>query len=187
MPPRSEISPYLSSSLQIACAALLVVGTGCSGPYIRSQQTAYQSAPKGEYAAHVSESGTGVDCGLGCDDGQLRLGLPRFVLHAISGPFIPREIVDPYQSTVHPPHSKFHPVPTRPVFAPLRQIGPLAPTSPEGPLAPTRPEGPPAPTEMLPPPTYRTTHRVVRPTRPAQRPSQGSVRAGTDEARFVEL
>ena len=121
MQTRSQILPFLNSSWQFACAAFLVLGTGCSGPYIRSQQNAYQAAPHGEHSEHALVSEIDVDCGHGCDDGQLKLGLPQFFLHAISGPFVPQEIVDPYQSTALPPHSKFHPVPTRQVFAPMRE------------------------------------------------------------------
>jgi hypothetical protein len=120
---RSANVLFLSSSLQLVFAALSVAWTGCCGPYICSQQAAYSSASKGQLLPLQSDCGKGVDCGQGCNHGQLKLGLPRPLLHAISGPFVPHEIVDPYQSTVQVPHSKFHPVPTRPVFAPLDEIG----------------------------------------------------------------
>ena len=100
---QSVIRPFLCWSLRFAFVALLVAGTGCAGPYIRSQQTAYQTDPKGQISHLASDCGKGGDCGHGCSDGQLKLGLPPSILHAISGPFVPREIVDPYQSTAHPP------------------------------------------------------------------------------------
>lgn len=110
-------------------AGLLLPLTGCCGPYICSQQNLYAPTGKG-HPGHA-------DCGKGgcepCSDGQLKLGLPRPILHAISGPFLPHGIADPYQATTHPPHSKFHPVPTGPVFAPRNAYLPtLAPTTAPG-------------------------------------------------------
>ncbi len=195
---RFAIGPFLSSSFQFGLAALLVSWTGCSGPYIRSQQFAYSSAPNTQQTHLASDCENGVDCGHGCIDGQLKLGLPRTILHAISGPFVPHEIVDPYQSTAHPPHSKFHPVPTRPVFAPLRLNGTPAATGqnganqlpqPSSPSIEASPSLPPSPTpaEMLPPPGNQASHRAVRSVRHSLRRPRPSTRAASEDGRFVEL
>jgi len=114
--------------------------------------------------------GSGGQCGGACVDGQLKLGLPHPILHAIAGPFLPRAIADPYQATVTPPHSKFHPVPTRPVFSPVSQFGPLSQTGPgyfleAGPTLAI----PPAGSSQIGPSQIGPSH-VVPPSSPEPRP-----------------
>ena len=168
MQPRSVNDPFLSTSLQLVLAALVVAWTGCCGPYIRSQQSAYLPASEGHIPHPASGCGKGIDCAQGCYDGQLKLGLPQPILQAISGPFVPHEIVDPYQSTMHPPHSKFHPIPTRPVFTRLRE------TSTPGPVrSGFMPQ--PCPTCVIPPAG-----------RPTLAPQESEPRSGLDDPRRDE-
>lgn len=101
--------------------------TGCCGPYIGSQRGADFLPAAGRVPHVASDCEADCGCGQGFPDGERRRGLPSRILHAVAGPFTPHAIADPYQSAAHPPHSKFHPVPTRPVFAPLHEPSPLAP------------------------------------------------------------
>ncbi len=101
--------------------AALVVSAGCCAPLIRSDRLVDQPSPsvaKGEEAAS-----TEVAIPLFPDR---LVGICRPLLHYLAGPFTPQETIDQYQSAVQPPHSKFHPVPTRPVFAPQPyELGPV--------------------------------------------------------------
>ena len=92
----------------------LAAGSGCASPLLLSErysakQTCHEHVP-----------------GAACASCQEQHGIRR-ALPYVAGPFLPR-YGDPalisQPATLQPPHSKFHPVPTRPVFERQPQYAP---------------------------------------------------------------
>lgn len=104
----------LKRCLWFACVATFAVTGGCAGPLLRSQRL-----PHAEPDCHGHESR------------QRLRDVTRAALPYVAGPFLaPHHARTQYsveQATIRPPHSKFHPVPTRPVFEPQAASRPPQP------------------------------------------------------------
>jgi len=99
--------PYFSPTATLWLASILLAWTPLSGcvSIVRSERLEVGVPPKSALAP---------DSVPLIPDGIQALCQP--ILHRLAQPFIPREVAERDQPTVRPPHSKFHPVPTQPVF-----------------------------------------------------------------------
>jgi len=96
--------------VRVALCATVAV-TGCCSPLVRSQRLTDGLG----FAESKPPPLPGAASPILFDR---VLALCRPALHRFAGPFTRRDTAAQYQETIRPPHSKFHPVPTRPVFAP---------------------------------------------------------------------
>ena len=111
--PQSCLRPSTTTWLGgITLVPLLLAG--CCVPLVRSDRLDAGISPTSVAAA---------DCDPLIPDGIYAACQPA--LHFLAGPFVPRDAAEQYQSTIRPPHAKFHPVPTRPVFASRMSVPPL--------------------------------------------------------------
>ena len=100
--------------------------SGCCGPLLRSERFTEFPGNAGttdccepSLATAAAEVVPEQPTAPLIPDGLLSVFNP--LVHCLAGPFTPRAAVEEYQAETRPPHSKFHPVPTRPVFMPDEQ------------------------------------------------------------------
>jgi len=103
--------------MSTACLITLALVSGCAGPLVRSQRLPHKQVSPAEDHA---------------DEPRQRLrDLNQGTLPYVAGPFLRRRhhrmqyVAE--QATIKPPSSKFHPVPTRPVFQPRGSYSPPRP------------------------------------------------------------
>ena len=102
------LSPGPADFLRLQILWLPVL-LGCCQLAIPSHRVASQPPTASEPGEMIVMDDAGVACPM----------LPCFagMFSCLAGPFLPRE-TQAVTPTIQPPHSRFHPVPTRPVFAP---------------------------------------------------------------------
>ena len=134
--------------LRVASALALGSLVGCAAPLVPSQQLHLTRPIKGHVRPrhkHFNPAGTV------CTDRQRLVD----ALPYVAGPFLPDHAAAG-DSAVLPPHSKFHPVPTQPVFAPRDDYAPPQPIGPH----------------LIPIPEHTAEHYF---TRPYEKPSTSNL------------
>lgn len=111
--------PHFSNNViavAVCAAAMSVVGSGCCNGFICSQRF-YEN---GENLEMCGDGGPNAACGMGARQCVARLfGREDFAP-------TDQEMIEK-QQTIRPPHSRFHPLPTQPVFQPRAEYSPPRP------------------------------------------------------------
>jgi hypothetical protein len=117
---RAVFRSFRSVQFAIA-AAILAAVPGCCGPMVISHRVSSPSIPADEM--------TRCHCGSIFEHAFLSAKSPHRPLPGSD--LASKGVIPPVDSdTIQPPHSKFHPVPTRPVFAPREEYPPPKPLIP---------------------------------------------------------